>query len=95
MSVVFMLPVSLSFSSSCVPYVASFSEFFVVLCNTEKLATYGTQDEEKNTQKLATHGTQDEEKNTQKLATHGTQDEEKNTQKLATHGCVPICCQFL
>ena len=27
-----MLPVSLCFSSSCVPYVASFSVFFVVLC---------------------------------------------------------------
>ena len=27
-----MLPVSLCFSSSCVPYVASFSVFFVALC---------------------------------------------------------------
>ena len=27
-----MLPVSLCFSSSCVPYVASFSVFFFVLC---------------------------------------------------------------
>jgi hypothetical protein len=27
-----MLPVSLCFSSSCAPYVASFSVFFVVLC---------------------------------------------------------------
>jgi hypothetical protein len=27
-----MLPVSLCFSSLCVPYVASFSVFFVVLC---------------------------------------------------------------
>jgi hypothetical protein len=28
-----MLPVSLCFTSSCVPYVASFSVFFVVLCS--------------------------------------------------------------
>ena len=64
--------------------------------NPEKLATQGTQDEEKqnknNPEKLATSGTQDEEKqnknNPEKLATSGTQDEEKqnknNPEKLAT-----------
>ena len=59
--------------------------------NPVKLATYGTQDEEKqnknNPEKLATQGTQDEEKqnknNPEKLATQGTQDKGKQnkTQK--------------
>ena len=66
--------------------------------NPEKLATQGTQDEEKqnknNPEKLATQGAQDEKKqsnnNPEKLATQGTQDEEKqsknNPEKLATQG---------
>ena len=53
--------------------------------NPEKLATQGTQDEDKqnknNPEKLATQGTQDEDKenknNPEKLATQGTQDEDK------------------
>ena len=66
--------------------------------NPEKLATQGTQDEDKqnknNPEKLATQGTQDEDKenknNPEKLATQGTQDEDKenknNPEKLATQG---------
>jgi hypothetical protein len=53
--------------------------------NTDRLTTYGTQDEDKqsknNLEKLTTYGTQDEDKqnknNLEKLATYGTQDEDK------------------
>jgi hypothetical protein len=59
--------------------------------NTEKLATYGTQDEEKHretdniwytrrrkTQRNWQHMVHKMKKNTEKLATYGTQDEEKH-----------------
>jgi hypothetical protein len=67
--------------------------------NTEKLATYGTQDEEKHretgniwyarrrkTQRNWQHMVRKTKKNTEKLATYGTQDEEKQS-KNTTH-CV-------
>jgi hypothetical protein len=89
-----MLPVSLfCLSSSCVPYVASFSGlFFFVLCTLccQKQRIHKTKKD--NTEKLATHGTQDEEKqrktSQRNWQTEGTQDEEKqkknNPEKLAT-----------
>jgi hypothetical protein len=58
--------------------------------NTEKLATYGTQDEEKH-RKNWQHMVHKTKKNTEKLATYGTQDEE-NKAKTQYHLCwTPLC----